>query len=71
MELSDGYKIRKPHPEKSLKIRDKFILTADLDDADISPKVWFEILLNSCSVLLYFEQENMTKRSNCIFTCMF
>ncbi len=46
-ELSYGYKaIRKPHPEKSLKIRDRFILTADLDGAEISPEVRFELLLN-------------------------
>ncbi|XP_045901969.1 uncharacterized protein LOC123968962 isoform X2 [Micropterus dolomieu] len=39
MQLSYGYKvIRKPHPEKSLKMRDHFILTADLNGAKISPK---------------------------------
>ncbi|KAL7393373.1 hypothetical protein ABVT39_009841 [Epinephelus coioides] len=38
-ELSRGYKIiQKPHPEKSLKMRDRFILTADLDNADICPE---------------------------------
>ncbi|XP_035528369.1 NACHT, LRR and PYD domains-containing protein 1b allele 2-like [Morone saxatilis] len=38
-ELSYGYKvIRKPHPEKSLKMRDHFILTADLDGAEICPE---------------------------------
>nr|XP_033495582.1 uncharacterized protein LOC117265281 isoform X2 [Epinephelus lanceolatus] len=38
-ELSRGYKIiQKPHPEKSLKMRDRFILTADLDSADICPE---------------------------------
>nr|XP_033495575.1 uncharacterized protein LOC117265273 isoform X13 [Epinephelus lanceolatus] len=39
-ELSYGYKIiRKPHPERSLKMQDRFILTADLDGADIYPKL--------------------------------
>ncbi|XP_049903278.1 uncharacterized protein LOC126392119 isoform X8 [Epinephelus moara] len=38
-ELSRGYKIiQKPHPEKSLKMRDRFILTADLESADICPE---------------------------------
>ncbi|XP_049903289.1 uncharacterized protein LOC126392119 isoform X18 [Epinephelus moara] len=36
---SRGYKIiQKPHPEKSLKMRDRFILTADLESADICPE---------------------------------
>ncbi|XP_049439530.1 uncharacterized protein LOC125893087 isoform X2 [Epinephelus fuscoguttatus] len=38
-ELSRGYKIiQKPHPERSLKMQDRFILTADLDSADICPE---------------------------------
>lgn len=38
-ELHKGYKlIEKPHPEKSLKLRDRFILTADLDGAEIYPE---------------------------------
>ncbi|XP_073341132.1 uncharacterized protein [Pagrus major] len=38
-QLSSGYKaIQKPHPEKSLKMRDRFILTADLDGAEIYPE---------------------------------
>ncbi|KAK2844951.1 hypothetical protein Q5P01_011610 [Channa striata] len=38
-ESSYEYKvIRKPHPEKSLKMRDRFILTTDLDDAEICPE---------------------------------
>ncbi|XP_050931905.1 uncharacterized protein LOC108899588 isoform X2 [Lates calcarifer] len=38
-ELSFGYKIiRKPHPEKSLKMQERFILTADLDSAEIYPE---------------------------------
>ncbi|XP_041649583.1 uncharacterized protein LOC121513716 isoform X2 [Cheilinus undulatus] len=38
-ESSYGYKlIRKPHPEKSLKIRDRFILTADVEGAEIYPE---------------------------------
>ncbi|XP_051261719.1 NACHT, LRR and PYD domains-containing protein 1 homolog [Dicentrarchus labrax] len=38
-ELSYGYKvIRKPPPEKSLKVRNRFILTADLDGAEIYPE---------------------------------
>ncbi|XP_076592873.1 NACHT, LRR and PYD domains-containing protein 1 homolog [Chaetodon auriga] len=38
-ESSYGYKqIRKPHPEKSLKMGDRFILTADLDGAKLSPE---------------------------------
>ncbi|XP_037642054.1 uncharacterized protein LOC119497753 isoform X7 [Sebastes umbrosus] len=37
--LSNGYKvIHKPHPEKSLRMRDRFILTADSDDAEIIPE---------------------------------
>ena len=27
-------------------MRDRFILTADLDGAEIYPEVWFELLLN-------------------------
>ncbi|XP_073341133.1 uncharacterized protein [Pagrus major] len=38
-QLSSGYKaIQKPNPEKSLKMGDRFILTADLDDAKIYPE---------------------------------
>ncbi|XP_053182844.1 apoptosis-associated speck-like protein containing a CARD [Scomber japonicus] len=38
-ELSYGYEvIRKPHPERSLKLQDRFILTTDLDKAEIYPK---------------------------------
>ncbi|XP_070768701.1 NACHT, LRR and PYD domains-containing protein 1b allele 2-like [Enoplosus armatus] len=38
-ELSYGYNIiRKPHPERSLKMQDCFILTADLDGAEINPQ---------------------------------
>ncbi|XP_074504542.1 uncharacterized protein LOC141775267 isoform X3 [Sebastes fasciatus] len=38
-ESSSGYKIiQKPYPEKSLKMRDRFILTADLDSAEIYPE---------------------------------
>ncbi|KAM7421387.1 hypothetical protein PAMA_015494 [Pampus argenteus] len=38
-ELSYGYKvIRKPHPEKSLKMNDCFILTTNLDRAEIYPE---------------------------------
>ncbi|XP_026226738.1 uncharacterized protein LOC113169502 isoform X2 [Anabas testudineus] len=37
-ELSYGYRvIRKPHPEQSLKMYDRFILKADLDGAEIYP----------------------------------
>ncbi|XP_068592430.1 uncharacterized protein [Cebidichthys violaceus] len=37
-EISYGYKvIRKPNPEKSLKIKDRFILTAVLEGAEINP----------------------------------
>ncbi|KAM4568364.1 uncharacterized protein V3H82_012564 isoform 2-T2 [Fundulus diaphanus] len=39
-ETSHGYKvIRKPGPEKSLKMKDYFILSSDLDAAEVSPKV--------------------------------
>uniref|UniRef100_A0A669B1N8 CARD domain-containing protein n=1 Tax=Oreochromis niloticus TaxID=8128 RepID=A0A669B1N8_ORENI len=39
-EESCGYKvIRKPHPEKSLKMFHRFILRADLDGAEICPQV--------------------------------
>lgn len=45
MQLSYGYKvIRKPHPEKSLKMRDRFILKADVNGAKVSPKVRFGLL---------------------------
>ncbi|KAM8734560.1 uncharacterized protein AB9X84_023336 [Acanthopagrus schlegelii] len=38
-QFSSGYRaIQKPHPEKSLKMRDRFILTADLDGAKIYPE---------------------------------
>ncbi|XP_049439400.1 uncharacterized protein LOC125893023 isoform X15 [Epinephelus fuscoguttatus] len=38
-ELSCGFtKILKPHPEKPLKMRDRFILTADVDGAKIFPE---------------------------------
>ncbi|XP_036929634.1 uncharacterized protein LOC119005785 isoform X16 [Acanthopagrus latus] len=38
-QFSSGYRaIQKPHPEKSLKMRDRFILTADLDGAEIYPE---------------------------------
>ncbi|XP_030250078.1 uncharacterized protein LOC115567528 isoform X3 [Sparus aurata] len=38
-QLSSGYRaIQKPHPEKSLKMGDRFILTADSDDAKIYPE---------------------------------
>ncbi|XP_068425875.1 NACHT, LRR and PYD domains-containing protein 1b allele 5-like [Clinocottus analis] len=38
-EMSYGYKvIRKPHPERSLKIHDRFVLAADLEGAEINPK---------------------------------
>ncbi|XP_039887104.1 uncharacterized protein LOC120733129 isoform X1 [Simochromis diagramma] len=38
-EVSCGYKvIRKPHPEKSLKMFHRFILRADLDGAEICPQ---------------------------------
>ncbi|KAL7395357.1 hypothetical protein ABVT39_015098 [Epinephelus coioides] len=38
-ELSSGCRvIQKPYPEKSLKMRDYFILTADMDTAEIYPK---------------------------------
>lgn len=44
-EVPHGYKaILKPDPEKSLKILDRFTLTADVDGAEICPQVWFEIL---------------------------
>ncbi|XP_027132722.1 NACHT, LRR and PYD domains-containing protein 1b allele 2-like [Larimichthys crocea] len=37
--LSMGYKmIQKPYPEKSLKMRERFILTADKDGAEIYPE---------------------------------
>ncbi|KAE8286041.1 Caspase recruitment domain-containing protein 18 Caspase-1 inhibitor Iceberg [Larimichthys crocea] len=37
--LSMGYKmIHKPYPEKSLKMRERFILTADKDGAEIYPE---------------------------------
>ncbi|KAM8734425.1 uncharacterized protein AB9X84_023226 isoform 2-T2 [Acanthopagrus schlegelii] len=38
-QFSSGYRaIQKPHPEKSLKMGDRFILTADLDGAKIYPE---------------------------------
>ncbi|KAM8734423.1 uncharacterized protein AB9X84_023225 isoform 3-T3 [Acanthopagrus schlegelii] len=38
-QFSSGYRaIQKPHPENSLKMRDRFILTADLDGAEIYPE---------------------------------
>ncbi|XP_037636209.1 uncharacterized protein LOC119494420 isoform X2 [Sebastes umbrosus] len=38
-ESSSGYKmIQKPYPEKYLQMRDRFILTADLDSAEIYPE---------------------------------
>ncbi|XP_067456893.1 uncharacterized protein [Thunnus thynnus] len=38
-ELSYGYKvIRKPHPEMSLKMHNRFTLTTDLDSAEIYPE---------------------------------
>lgn len=38
-ELSNGYKmIQKSYPAKSLKMRDRFILTADTDSAEIYPE---------------------------------
>uniref|UniRef100_A0A3B4X275 CARD domain-containing protein n=1 Tax=Seriola lalandi dorsalis TaxID=1841481 RepID=A0A3B4X275_SERLL len=41
-EISDRYeKIRKPHPDKYLKMKQGFILTADINTADISPEVQF------------------------------
>lgn len=44
-EVPHGYKaILKPDPEKSLKILDRFTLTADVDGAEICPEVWFEML---------------------------
>lgn len=43
-ELSSGYTtIEKPYPVKSLKMRDRFILTADVDRAEIYPEVEFEL----------------------------
>lgn len=43
-ELSSGYKIiQKPYPEKSLKMCERFILTADMERAEIYPEVWFEL----------------------------
>ncbi|KAL7394009.1 hypothetical protein ABVT39_019294 [Epinephelus coioides] len=71
-ELSYGYKIiRKPHPERSLKMRDRFILTADLDGADIYPKTlklryksrnpnFFEVFIENPDKVfkLQIEQEN-------------
>ncbi|XP_071325374.1 uncharacterized protein [Trachinotus anak] len=39
MEISYQYeKIRKPHPDRSLKMKQGFILTADIDTAEICPK---------------------------------
>lgn len=50
--LSYGYKlIRKPHPEKSLKMKDCFILTADLEKAEISPEVCLQLLFNFLKAL--------------------
>ncbi|XP_078027637.1 NACHT, LRR and PYD domains-containing protein 1a allele 5-like [Epinephelus lanceolatus] len=71
-ELSYGYKIiRKPHPERSLKMQDRFILTADLDGADIYPKTlklryksrnpnFFEVFIENPDkvFMLQIEQEN-------------
>ncbi|XP_078027600.1 uncharacterized protein LOC117265274 isoform X8 [Epinephelus lanceolatus] len=71
-ELSYGYKIiRKPHPERSLKMQDRFILTADLDGADIYPKTlklryksrnpnFFEVFIENPDkvFMLQLEQEN-------------
>ncbi|XP_056235668.1 NACHT, LRR and PYD domains-containing protein 1 homolog [Seriola aureovittata] len=38
-EISDRYeKIRKPHPDKYLKMKQGYILTADINTADISPE---------------------------------
>lgn len=45
--LSMGYKmIQKPYPEKSLKMRERFILTADKDGAEIYPEVRFELFFS-------------------------
>ncbi|XP_078027625.1 uncharacterized protein LOC117265280 [Epinephelus lanceolatus] len=63
--------ISKPHPERSLKMQDRFILTADLDDADITPKTlklryksrnpnFFEVFIENPDkvFMLQIEQEN-------------
>ncbi|XP_035991420.1 NACHT, LRR and PYD domains-containing protein 1 homolog [Fundulus heteroclitus] len=43
-ETYNGYKvIRKPDPEKSLKIKDYFILTSDLGAAEVSPKTGIKL----------------------------
>ncbi|KAM9353693.1 NACHT, LRR and PYD domains-containing protein 1 homolog isoform 2-T2 [Symphorus nematophorus] len=58
-ESSYGYKvIRKPPPEKSLKMRERFVLTADLDGAEIYPeklKLRYESTL-SLFFEVYFEK---------------
>lgn len=46
-EISRGYDvIRKPPPEKSLKMFDRYVLTADMDGAKIHPEVCFELFLS-------------------------
>lgn len=54
-EFSEGYKIiKKPHPDKYLKMQQGFNLTTDIDAARISPKVQF-VLLNLCVLWIVFQ----------------
>ncbi|XP_077950883.1 uncharacterized protein LOC120811222 isoform X1 [Gasterosteus aculeatus] len=78
--LSYGYKlIRKPHPEKSLKMKDCFILTADLEKAEISPETlmlryestdpnFFEVFIDNpeTNFKLKLSKEN---ESQAVWTC--
>lgn len=67
-ELSFGYKIiRKPHPEKSLKMQERFILTADLDSAEIYPEVWFKLFSNIMDWTVMLSDEFNWTRDCCVF----
>lgn len=53
--LSSGYKIiDKPHPVEPLKIKNLFLLSANLDTAVISPKVRFLVTVEK---IIYAEIE--------------
>ncbi|XP_054477351.1 NACHT, LRR and PYD domains-containing protein 1 homolog [Anoplopoma fimbria] len=74
IELPDGYKvIRKPHPAKSLKMNDWFILSTDLDGAEICPKKlmlryestepnFIEVFINNPDTNFHL---NLTKENEC------
>ncbi|XP_075960070.1 NACHT, LRR and PYD domains-containing protein 1 homolog [Anarhichas minor] len=77
-ELSSGYKmIEKPYPVNSLKMRDRFILTADMDTAEIYPEKlklvyegsdpnFFEVFIESPDNQF---QLTMTHGSGPVWTC--